>query len=139
MKFAVLFAFLLVLSFAADIKKQGELLYKGKLPLVARLAASEDDLAPAAARCVNCHGPDGRGVTEAEVKSTGIGGVALTRPVSRRGGPPSAYTLSSFRTALRQGHDPAHVVLARAMPRYDISDADSEALWAYLLTLVTKD
>ena len=114
---------------------RGELLYRGRIVLKARMANSVDDLAPVATRCSNCHGPDARGVAEAGVNGSSIRGASLTRSQSRRGGPASAYTAATFRDALRSGHDPAGVLLARAMPRYAIPDSDCAALWEYLLSL----
>ena len=137
MKLALL-AFTLLGLTAGDPPSRGEALFLGRASVSARLAGSEDELAPAATVCSNCHGPDGAGVAEAGAYGSDIRGSTLTRRKSRRGGPPSAYTLESFRLALRSGHDPAHVVLVRAMPRYTISDADTSALWAYLMTLGSR-
>jgi len=50
----------------------------------------------------------------------------------RRGGPPSRFDDSSLCRLLRTGVDPAHVVIQRSMPRYELSDADCRALWAHL-------
>lgn len=139
MKTLVLAAALSASAFANDsLLKRGAQLYRGQPPLQARMAASEDDLAPAAARCVNCHGADARGITEGGIAGSDIRGAILSRRVARRGGPPVAYTRQSFRTALRSGHDPASVVLSRAMPRYTLSDRDADALWAFLLSLPSK-
>ena len=131
----VLLLLTVLCTLTAEEPSKGELLYRGRAPLKARMAGSEDDLAPIAARCSNCHGPAGRGLAEAGVKAVDVRGATLTKLEPRRGGPPVAYTLESFRTALRAGHDPAGVILARAMPRYEISDSDSAALWQFLLAL----
>ena len=133
MKFALLAVALLTLK--AGETTLGESIYRGGKSIKARMAGSEDNLAPAATRCANCHGANGRGVAEAGVSGADIRGATLKNREPRRGGPPAAYTLESFRAALRSGHDPAGVVLARAMPRYEISGSDSAALWGFLLTL----
>ena len=136
MKFVDITFALTTLTVAAQPPpERGELLFYGRVPLTAKLAGSEDNLSPAATRCSNCHGSDARGTAEGDVKGSDIRGPALTLRQSRRGGPPSSYNLETFRLALRAGHDPAHVVLARAMPRYTISAADSAAIWTYLLSL----
>lgn len=122
-------------AFAADKPTRGEQLYRGQIPLAAKLEASEDELAPAATRCMNCHGPDGHGIAEAGAKGTNITGAALITRQPRRNGPATAYSLATFRIALRNGHDPANIILARAMPRYTISDVDTLALWQFLLKL----
>ncbi len=51
---------------------------------------------------------------------------------NRRHGP---YDARSFRRAMRDGLDPAGNVLEPAMPRYDLDDADLDALIAYLKRL----
>jgi hypothetical protein len=56
----------------------------------------------------------------------------LTVAVRRRGGPPSRYDAASLCALLRTGVDPAHVIILRTMPRYDISDADCRSLWLHL-------
>ena len=56
----------------------------------------------------------------------------LTERVARRGGPPSRFDERSFCRLLRTGEDPAGVILPRAMPRYEIDDADCLRLWRYL-------
>ena len=56
----------------------------------------------------------------------------LTDAVRRRSGPPSRYDAGSLCTMLRTGVDPAHVIILRTMPRYDITDADCRALWLHL-------
>ena len=45
------------------------------------------------------------------------------------------YDARSFRRAMRDGIDPAGNVLEPAMPRYDLDDADLDALVAYLKRL----
>ena len=50
----------------------------------------------------------------------------------RRGGPPSRYDAAGLCTLLRSGVDPAHVIILRTMPRYDINDADCQSLWLHL-------
>jgi hypothetical protein len=61
-----------------------------------------------------------------------LSAATLAEPVARRGGPPSRYDARSLCTLLRSGVDPAHVMVQRAMPRFDIDDLQCEALWQYL-------
>jgi hypothetical protein len=107
-------------------------LYLGRVPLRARLAGASEDLARNAARCANCHGEDGRGVPEGGLGPSDIRPRTLRQAASRRGGPESRYDRNSFCTALREGSDPAGVVLARGMPRYRMSLRECGAIWAYL-------
>jgi hypothetical protein len=62
----------------------------------------------------------------------------LTERARRRGGPPSSYDLPTFCAVLRTGIDPAHVVIRRVMPRYDIASADCTAIWTYLTATRTQ-
>lgn len=117
----------------------GEKIYLGAVPLSARIAGSSDELSPAAAKCVNCHGSDARGVTEGELRGSDIRTQVLQTAARRRGGPPSRYDRLTFCAALRSGHDPAGVVLARGMPRYRIPTIACTALWNYLEALQSKE
>lgn len=129
-------------------RTQGRLLYQGEVPLTGRLGGHATPLPPSASRCVNCHGVPGRapppapsGTGPEGLRTPGppvvnvappLGGEALTSARARRGGPASRFDPASFCTLLRTGVDPAYIVLPRAMPRYDITDADCMALWLYL-------
>lgn len=106
----------------------GELLFDGRQPLAGRVG--QDSLASHSAACANCHrggaGPEGKVAVSSVTRS------ALTQKLPRRGGPASSYTAESFCTALREGTDPAGVVLSEMMPRYSISRPVCQALWDYL-------
>lgn len=104
---------------------QGQAWYDGSAPLVGRLQGHDDLLPPQALRCVNCHTGD---------RSLGpaLGARQLLEPQARRGGPPTAYDATSFCRALRDGVDPAQIVLPREMPRYTLDDRTCQALWSYV-------
>jgi hypothetical protein len=107
---------------------RGQRLFLGEESLRARIAGQDFALPAEAARCSNCHGqqaPQRIGPL--------LGAVSLTVATSRRGGPPTRYELASFCRLLRTGVDPAFVILARSMPRYDLSEADCADLWAHLM------
>ncbi|MGF6527722.1 hypothetical protein [Variovorax sp. PvP013] len=98
-----------------------------------RLAGHASDLPPQATRCVNCHAAGGAAASPATAAfGPSLGPATLTRAVSRRGGPPSRYDAASLCRLLRDGIDPAWVMVDAAMPRYAVSDAQCEALWARL-------
>jgi hypothetical protein len=108
---------------------RGERLYIGDEPLAAQIHGQGVPLPGEASRCANCHGDaPARG-------SAGIpaidSGALLTR-TSRRNGPPSRYDARSFCALLRTGLDPALVQIPRVMPRYELTDAQCDALFAYL-------
>ncbi|MGJ7485764.1 hypothetical protein ACSFA2_10910 [Variovorax sp. LT2P21] len=114
---------------------RGARLFDGREPLTATLSGHATPLPARTARCSQCHaGP----VTPLAAN----GWPALPGPpldsqhlraaLSRRGGPPVAYDLSTFCRTLREGIDPAHVMLPRTMPRFDIDDTRCEALWTHL-------
>lgn len=126
---AVAAAALLAAATAAFLALQGRAdgaaLYDGRQPLVARVSGHEQPLPATAARCVNCH--DG-----AQAVGPALNERTLARPVARRGGPPSRYDARALCRLLREGVDPAWVMVPRAMPRYEIDERACEALWAHL-------
>jgi len=117
----------------------GRKLFEGQLPLVARLAGDDMLLPPEASRCANCHllaaagGPaDASGTATFGPPLTAVG---LAQPQRRRGGPRSRYSVETFCTVLRSGVDPAHILVERAMPRYQIDNEGCQALWRHLTGL----
>ncbi|HEU4404285.1 MAG TPA: hypothetical protein VFS43_03200 [Polyangiaceae bacterium] len=114
---------------------RGQKLFLGATPIEAKMVGHAQALPPDAVRCTNCHQREAEPPREGiEAFAPKLGPLALTRPVARRGGPPSRYDARSFCRLLRDGVDPAHVMIPQTMPRYAASDADCEALWAYLVT-----
>jgi hypothetical protein len=124
---------LLLLGGAADASDaaRGRLLFEGGAELPARIAGQDFALPAEASRCINCHGT-------AAVGTQRIGpllsAATLAEPLPRRGGPPSRYDAASLCRLLRTGIDPAHVIIPRTMPRYDIGEADCRLLWLHLTT-----
>jgi hypothetical protein len=111
-------------------RKQGEALFTGRRPLAGKIRGHQTRMPPEVMVCAHCHlqrVPDA-GAAAAPV----IDGALLLEQRSRRGGPPSAYDLSSFCRMLRTGADPAHVLVDRVMPIYELSDAACGGLWEYL-------
>lgn len=115
---------------------RGQRLFAGDAALAARIAGQDFDLTGDASRCVNCHQAVGAAAWSAIAGSQRFGPqltpALLTQPMRRRGGPPSRYDAATLCTLLRSGVNPAHVVILRTMPRYDISDADCWSLWLHL-------
>lgn len=112
-------------------REAGRELYSGVKPLAGRIVGHDMDLPAQASRCMNCHGDVSRpGYASLAPALTRA---ALQTPTPRRGGPPSQYDAASFCKLLRNGVDPAHVMIPRTMPRYTITDPDCETLWAYLI------
>ena len=102
-------------------------------PLRGRLAGHPDLLPVVATRCVNCHAVDGsKRPPGAAAFGPALGPATLARALARRGGPPSRYDADSLCRLLREGVDPAWVVIDAAMPRYEIDAAQCQALWASL-------
>lgn len=123
-----------------DGADRGRTIYLGESALVARIAGQDFALPANASRCANCHSPAARpsaiGASAVPADAQRIGPVLtpewLTQPQRRRGGPASRYDSAALCKLLRSGVDPAHVIILRTMPRYDISDTDCAALWRYL-------
>lgn len=131
--------------------ERGRRLFSGELPLVGKVAGHTTALPQQAIRCVNCHAAGTalplaastastasvRAVTSAASASTQSFGPALTpklllQDTRRRGGPASRYDEAALCKLLATGIDPAYIIIPSSMPRYELSDADCMALWAYL-------
>ena len=129
---------------AAAQRSQGRALFHGETALPGRLPFHPEWLPTVATRCSNCHEQTNRAPgTAASPAATGAsaGSYALalardglTRPRSRRGGPPSAYDSAAFCQLLRSGIDPAQVIIGTEMPRYEATNEQCQQLWAYLLS-----
>jgi hypothetical protein len=120
---------------AADATR-GRALFEGSAALPARVHGQDFALPAQASRCVNCHVAPSAPTSAASAVAAGaplLTAAALSTPTRRRGGPPSRYDAASLCTLLRSGVDPAYVMIQRTMPRYDISDADCQALWLHLM------
>lgn len=111
--------------------RQGKDIFSGKQSIPAKIAGHQDRLPPQVARCINCHAPVQSSSTRTE-SAPSLSSAALLQSRARRGGPAFAYGRESFCTTLRSGVDPEHVILNRAMPRFDISNEQCLALWLYL-------
>lgn len=118
-----------------QLQARGARLFDGREPLTATLAGHATPLPAQTARCSQCHaGPDTQNTAVGQAAFPGppLDGRHLRTALSRRGGPPIAYDVSAFCRTLRDGIDPAHVMLPRTMPRFDIDDTRCEALWTHL-------
>jgi hypothetical protein len=103
----------------------GAALYEGRQPLVARVSGHEQPLPALATRCANCH-------EGAQAIAPGLNERTLAQALPRRGGPPSRYDARALCRLLREGLDPALVLVPREMPRYAIDEPACAALWTYL-------
>jgi len=116
--------------------RRGSELFNGGAPLQGTIVGHSSALPPSASRCVNCHAI-GSAAPSSAASAASFGPLltpqSLTGAVARRGGPPSRYDAAAFCRLLRQGVDPAWVVVPRSMPRYVLTDADCHALWAHLI------
>jgi hypothetical protein len=111
---------------------RGARLFVGTEPLAGTLSGHDTPLPVVATRCIQCHSGPGKSTTAASDFAPPLDQRQLREVRARRGGPPFAYEQSSFCRTLRTGVDPTHIVLPRAMPRFDADDAQCSALWDYL-------
>jgi cytochrome c553 len=100
--------------------------------LSGRLAGHPQALPAVATRCVNCHAIEGMAAPNGTAFGPLLGATTLTGVRSRRGGPASRYDADSLCRLLRDGIDPAWVMIDGAMPRYEIDASQCRALWARL-------
>jgi hypothetical protein len=125
-------------------RERGSRLFHGGAALTGRLLGHVEPLPPEATRCENCHrlesdpprpAPTGNPpALAAETAGPKLGRSALTTTAKRRGGPASAYTADAFCRLLREGVDPVEIVIPKLMPRYTLTDAECNELWAYLIS-----
>ena len=109
-------------------------------PVRALIGAQDTPLDGTAFACANCHGADGRGRPEGNVKPPPIPWSELARADGhRRAGGRShpAYDERSFSEMLTDGRDPAGNRLEATMPRYIMAHEDIAALVAYLKRIET--
>ena len=112
--------------------ERGRALFHAELPLTARMVGHADALPQAAVRCRNCHSKQPASGDAAQDFAPLLNARTLLAQSPRRGGPPSRYDAKALCRVLREGIDPAHVMIQQAMPRYTLSDGECEALWSYL-------
>lgn len=118
-----------------QLRQMGQRWYEGRAPLQGRIIGHSQDLPANAGACVNCHGAGaGNGRFAAALNRDW-----LTRPQVRRGGPPSVYDAQGFCRVLREGVDPAWVVVNQTMPRYALTDLQCRALWTHLTRAGAND
>lgn len=121
-------------------QSEGEALFRGEQPLPAHLAGQTMPLPAMATRCINCHETrqpaaltDGASAAaSARTYASPLSAVWLKEARLRHGGPATAYDAQSLCQVLRNGIDPAKVMVSTVMPRYDATEAQCTALWAYL-------
>lgn len=109
-------------------RQLGQLWFEGAMPLQARMVGHGQDLPASAAACINCHGAG----PQRERFAVALERAWLTEPRQRRGGPASRYDAKGFCRVLREGVDPAWVVVNQTMPRYELTDLQCQALWLHL-------
>lgn len=111
----------------------GRRLYHGESTLQARMVSHAEALPQEAVRCTNCHQREAEpALPNTENFGPRLGPLGLTKPVVRRGGPASRYDAKALCRLLRDGIDPAHVMIPQTMPRYTMTDQECEALWTFL-------
>jgi mono/diheme cytochrome c family protein len=135
-----------------DAVAKGRRIYlEGILPDGQPLRGQRADIGAVTGRnaaCVACHRPSGLGTVEGTVAIPPISGRALfggtSDPVVVRQDrrfdtgfsvPHAPYSEAALATAIREGRDPSGKALHALMPRYDLTEAQSQAVSAYLNTL----
>lgn len=104
-------------------------IFSGEYPVAGHLRGDNQLLPSWTTRCINCHSQTVTGTAFAPPLTTSN----LLDAKSRRGGPPSRYDSQSFCRAVRDGIDPANVLLRKAMPNYRISESECAAVWRYVM------
>src|SRR5262245_27130647 len=111
----------------APVLELGGRLYRGEAALTARMTGHNENLPLEAVRCINCHKREGEPAAQPVTENFGPPlGAGLGRPTVRRGGPPSRYDAKTLCRLVRDGVDPAYVMIPQTMPRYTMSDRECE-------------
>ena len=126
----------------SPLVRRGKEAFTGAVPLKAHMVGHDTALPPSVVRCQNCHSRQAQSPVASAVPSAGaspadsfgppLDRASLTQPRKRRGGPASSYDSTSFCSLLRDGIDPAHVMIPTTMPRYVVSQEECAALREYL-------
>lgn len=109
----------------------GGALFDGRLPLRGRIATHPSDLPPDVIRCANCHAA-GRGPAVRRTIAPRLDADLLRQFRERRGGPASRYDAATFCRLLREGVDPTDILISYEMPRFDLDNAQCQALWRFV-------
>ncbi len=125
-----LVAMVTVAHAACEPRDLGCAIFDGEHPLSAHLRDDDRTLPAWTTRCVNCH----VGTSKAAAFAPPLTRESLLGETRRRGGPMSHYDPIAFCRAIKDGVDPADIVLRRAMPRYKIADAQCAALWQFVMS-----
>lgn len=129
---SVSFAAAFLLGASSISVQRGVALFNGKEALSGRIRGHDETLPPEVVRCVNCHG-ENASTRLSRVVAPHLDSSLLLEFHQRRGGPPSRYDQPAFCKLLRSGVDPAHVLIAREMPTYDVNEAQCASLWMFLV------
>lgn len=119
---------------ASAAAARGERLFDGREALQGRLAGHTASLPSGQGACLACHGRAASSSPLETRSAPALGCTTLSRLRARRGEPPFAYDRNGFCRAVRTGINPNEVVLQRTMPRFELEQAQCDALWAYLTT-----
>ncbi len=130
--------------------KQAERIYRdGVLPsgkVLTAVAEADIELTGLQVACANCHRRSGLGTNEGNLVMPPITREFLfqAKKLGREhrflyktegSGTRPAYTMESLKKVIREGIDSSGRELGRLMPRYNLTDQESDALVAYLSTL----
>ncbi len=123
------FILALLTVFAAPAAADSLALWTGAdLPGTAELAPGVETAA-SSFPCANCHGWDGAGSGEGDVRAPDLGRSALTA---------KSYDSMRFAATLASGITPDGRKLARAMPRYTLPSNVAERIWDFTKPLETR-
>lgn len=116
----------------SESEQLGKKIFEGNVPVKAKLRYSSFDLPSIASRCSNCHSVGPETIIEEIGSPPELGRNRLLTPQKRGSGPPVAYDEESFCIAVTQGRTPAHTLLSRTMPLFEMDKQSCKALWDYL-------
>ncbi len=116
---------------------RGHRIFIGTEAITGKINGHQQPLPPQVAKCATCHTPSTR-PQDSDQLAPLLNASWLQQAHPRRGGPAFAYTKDSLCQTMRTGMDPEYVILNRTMPRFDISDEQCRALWAFFTEKTEK-
>lgn len=124
--------FVTMSAISSETEQLGKKIFEGEVPVKAKLRHSSFELPSIASKCSNCHSVGPNTEIEEIASPPELGRNRLLTPLKRGSGPPVAYNEESFCIAITKGRTPAHTLLSREMPIFEIDEQTCKALWNYL-------
>ena len=123
---------------AIDPIEAGKQIYtKGTSPSKSDITAvmSEIKVPGSVLPCINCHGANGKELSEGGVNPSSVQWESLSQSTITNGRKRPAYSISHLKRVITLGIDSGGNALQKVMPKYSMTSTDMDYLIAYIKTL----